>query len=80
MSDPTILPADMLTIPGVRRYDTMTGRAAYAVDGPRGHFLVTPARRRGDWEVWRSDELRSRAWCQSAAAGVTTALRMAGAS
>lgn len=43
----------------VRTYLDFKGRAQYAVDGPNGTYLVTRKSMHEDYEVWRSDSIRT---------------------
>jgi len=43
----------------VRTYTDVMGRTQHAVDGPNGTYLVTRQNPRKDYEVWRSDSIRT---------------------
>lgn len=76
--DPAVLSRELEYVPGVNAYVPLSGKVCYSVRGPRGVFLVTPAKRRGDWQVWRSDSLRTAGYAQAADAGVLAAMRQSG--
>ncbi|MFZ2241652.1 MAG: hypothetical protein WAV90_19220 [Gordonia amarae] len=46
-----------------RSYVDPMGRTQYAVDGPKGTWLITRDRDGASWEVWASDT--TRAVCRS---------------
>lgn len=64
-SDPAISsivsPAAAAAPAPARGYVDVSGRQQYAVDGPRGTFLITRKRDSDAWEVWRSDSLSTAA-------------------
>ncbi|CAJ1504230.1 hypothetical protein [[Mycobacterium] holstebronense] len=62
-----------------RAYVDPMGRTQYAVDGPRGTYLITCHRSCDPWEVWRSDTTYSVARCATVDQAVKVAARRAGA-
>lgn len=61
-----------------RTYTDVTGRTQYAVDGPRGTFLITRKNDSELWTVWRSDSLGTSARLRNTARAIERAAELAG--
>lgn len=62
----------------VRTYLDFKGRAQYAVDGPNGTYLVTRKSMHEDYEVWRSDSIRTAGKAATFEAALARARGLAG--
>ena len=65
-------------ISNAREYLDVLGRRQYAVDGPRGTYLITRDRERDMWQVWLSTSLRTSSRHNVLPAAIQAASRLAG--
>jgi len=61
-----------------RVYTDALGRTQYAVDGPKGAFLVTRPDQHANWNVWRSDSLRTVAQARQLGRAIALASKLCG--
>jgi len=61
-----------------RTYTDFMGRTQHAVDGPNGTYLVTRKNPRADFEIWRSDSIRTASTATTLDTALTRARGLAG--
>jgi len=61
-----------------RTYTDFMGRTQHAVDGPNGTYLVTRKNTRADFEIWRSDSIRTAGTAASLGTALARARGLAG--
>lgn len=78
MTTAEIAPAAVQIPSYARTYADAMGRTQYAVDGPRGTFLVTRKNDREPWSVWRNDSLNTNARMANTVRAIERAAELAG--